>query len=423
MKSQQCVRFSRIAVVFLAVVLMTTGFWMLKQSAPPVVKAQNGLGGPLPNLTPLETTLFNTGDIVFIKLWDARQGFGPVATQLRCNLCHGVPVDGGSSPTLKTLFFGKINNDGSFNPMTEEGGIILQSKTVAKFKPSCVLPGEVVPADATIRARHVPPPLFGLGLINSIAEEDIVAQETAELGTQTAGKINWVLDENAELHAGRFGHKAEAATLLQFVAGALQHDIGITNPINPDEDLPQGNPIPQNCDLNPNPEDDGRETLAVAQYVLYLAPSAPGQGDFQHGQDVFNSVGCALCHLPSYTTGPHVQVRKTWDPASFFFSKALSSQPVNLYSDLLLHDMGTKLQDNIPMGSATGRMFRTAPLWGVSVKLANNIGLLHSGISFTVDDAIRKHSSTGSEANAVIGNYTALSPDDQKALIDFVSSL
>jgi CxxC motif-containing protein (DUF1111 family) len=421
MKNLRSVRLSRIVVV-VAVALMTTGFWMLQHTAPAVASAQTGLGDHLPDLTSMEITLFTTGKIVFDKPWDAREGFGPVATQLRCNLCHGTPVDGGSSPTLKTTFFGKTNGDGSFNPMLDEGGIVLQTKTVAKFKPSCVLPGEIVPSDATFRARHVPPQLFGLGLINSIPEADISAN-AVDKGLGIHGMVNTVPDENGVPHVGRFGHKAEDATLLQFVAGALQLDIGITNPINPNEDLPQGQPIPQNCDLTQNLEDDGRQMLAAFQYVLYLAPSPPIQGDFQHGQDLFNSVGCALCHLPSYTTASHVSVRKIWDPPQFFLSKALSSQPVILYSDLLLHDMGQGLDEGIQMGQATGRMFRTAPLWGVSVKLANNVGLLHSGISLTVDDAIHKHSSTGSEANQVISNYTALSPSDQADLIAFVNSL
>jgi CxxC motif-containing protein (DUF1111 family) len=322
---------------------------------------------------------------------------------------------------LKTLFFGKTDPGGAFNPLLNEGGTILQTKTVSQFKPGCVLPGEVVPLDATIRAKHVPPPLFGLGLVNSILDADILAN-AVDKGMGIHGVANMVDDENHNLRVGRFGHKSEAATLLQFVAGALQHDMGITNPVSPDEDLPQGQPIPRNCAISREPNDDGTEMLAAFQYVLYLAPSAPGEPNI-NGQALFTSVGCALCHIPSFTTGPMIQVPKKWQDGSHFFSKALSNQPVNLYSDLLLHDMGTNLQDGIPMGSATSRQFRTAPLWGVSVKLANSIGLLHSGIALTVDDAIRRHNGPGSEANQVIGNYTALSPSDQADLIAFVSSL
>ena len=416
----------RISIVLVASVLMTTGFWILKQSSSPSVRAETEtvLGDPLPNLTLLEQTLFDSGDVSFVKLWDAREGMGPVATQLRCNGCHGTPVDGGSSPTLRTTFFGKIDDQGNFDPMLSEGGPVLQTKTVGKFKPSCPLPGEVIPADATIRARHVPPMLFGLGLVDSIPDADILANAVSK-GMGIQGKPNMVDDENGVHRVGRFGHKSEDATLLQFVAGALQHDMGITNPINQVEDLPQGQPIPDQCAVADEPNDKGRDTFGTFHYVLYLAPNTPGTPN-PNGQTLFNSVGCALCHIPTFMTGPMVQVPV--DGTRKIYSKALSSQQVNLYSDLLLHDMGTKLQDGVYMGDpdgsgANGRQFRTAPLWGTSAKLLGNIGLLHNGLALTVDAAIRAHQSGGSEANQVIDNYIVLSPQDQADLIAFVSSL
>ena len=296
--------FRRIGIVLVAVALMTTGFWMLKQSSSPSVKAETGCAGRSASQPhSARNHALRQRRWCFIELWDAREGMGPVATQLQCNRCHGTPVDGGSSPTLKTTFFGKTDDLGNFDPMLDQGGITLQTKTVGKFKPSCPLPGEVIPVDATIRARHVPPMLFGLGLVDSIPDADILAN-AVDKGMGIHGTANMVDDENGDLRVGRFGHKSEGATLLQFVAGALQHDMGITNPINPDEDPPQGlQNIPPECLVDTEPNDDGREMLAAFQYVLYLAPNTPGPPN-PNGQDLFTSPAAHFATSPALPPAP-----------------------------------------------------------------------------------------------------------------------
>ena len=411
-----------VAIVVAAILLMTAGFWMLSQSSPAVVKAQTGLGGPLPNLTSLETTMFNSGLSVFIRRWDSVHGLGPVFTNTACSLCHASPTVGGASIT-KNTFFGTINPDGSFNPLTNEGGMFLQPFSIQRFTPGCVLRGEVVPTDATVRARHLTPEVFGMGLIDSIPDDDIRAQ-AIDKGMGIQGIVSEIVDEKGQLRVGKYGYKAQFATVMQIAASALHHDIGITNPVpNEDaEDLPQGLPIPPACIVASELNDDGSNLMAIFHYVMYLAPNTPGTGN-TNGQTLFNSdaTGCYKCHNPTYTTGPKIAMPLHWGDPTTIFSKALSSQPVNLYSDLLLHDMGARLSDGLPLtSSATATMFRTTPLWGLSTRISNGFGLLHDGRTTSVDSAIRAH---GGEATQSITLYKGLAVQDQNDLIAFISSL
>jgi CxxC motif-containing protein (DUF1111 family) len=412
-----------LAIVVAAIVLMTAGFWMLVQPSPAVVKAQTGLGSPLPNLTSLETTMFNSGMAVFIKRWDSVHGLGPVFTNTACSLCHATPAPGGASIT-KNTFFGTINQDGTFNPLTNEGGMFLQPFSIQRFTPGCVLRGEVVPADATVRAKHLVPEVFGMGLIDSIPDADII-NNAVDKGMGIFGTVNYVLDENGVSRPGKYGYKAQFATVMQISASALHHDIGITNPVTGEdtEDLPQGNPIPVGCQKDPRLNDDGTNLMAIFHFVMYLAPNLNPDPPNLNGQTLFNSetLGCYKCHTPTYTTGPQIRVPLRWPPTGqTILSKALSSQQVNLYSDLLLHDMGGSLGDGLPLGQSSGTQFRTTPLWGLKSRIANNFGLLHDGRTTSVSTAILAH---GGEATASINGFILLSVSDQNDVIAFISGL
>jgi CxxC motif-containing protein (DUF1111 family) len=376
------------------------------------VKADSTLGGPIPNLTSLETTLFNTGVVEFNKIWDPTMGLGPVYTQSACTGCHRAPVVGGVSGGTVTVF-GKTNSDGTFNPLSEEGGPFLQPQSITKFQKACTLSGEVVPADATIVSARLTLPLFGDGLINSITEADILSN-AVDKGMGVHGTPNMVPDENGEIHVGRFGRKAQFADLLQSTSNAFSDDLGITTPLLPTENLPQGQPIPPNCLHGPNPNDNGKELYAAALYMEYLAPPVPGTGN-SNGQALFSSVGCALCHLPSYTTAPAVNVQISID-GRIIQSRALSSQPVNLYSDLLLHDLGAVDGDGVPQGEASATQWRTAPLWGLGLR--NHF--MHAGTAMSLQDAIAAH---GGEASTVVGNFNALRSTDRQDLLAFLQSL
>ena len=410
------VRFQRWLVVAAVGVLAVVGYWMTTQASTEVVSAAPVLGGPLPKLTSLENNMFTQGKFPFNKSWDFVQGLGPVFTQIGCQFCHSSPVLGGNS-TQRTTFFGSINPDGSFNPLANEGGILLQKQTIQMFRSNCKLKGEKIPADATVVATHQPPPLFGMGLIDNIPDAAILAN-AIDKGQGIHGVANMVPDENGALRVGRFGLKSEFATLVQAAAEAEGHDLTVTNPIVPDEDLPQGRAIPANCSNGAEPNDPGTQMIGIYHFLLYMAPNTPGTPN-QNGRALFKSTGCALCHTPSYITGQNVIVPVVWKGRTIQ-STALSGKAAQLYSDLLLHDMGPTLADGLPMGLATGSMFRTAPLWGLSVKLSTGNGLMHDGRVTDAASAIQAH---GGEATQVISNFNALSPQDQADLIAFISSL
>jgi CxxC motif-containing protein (DUF1111 family) len=152
-----------------------------------------------------------------------------------------------------------------------------------------------------------------------------------------------------------------------------------------------------------DPEDDGEGVTAFTNFMTFLAP-APRRAitaQVQHGEDVFHQIGCASCHVPTMTTGPHA-------------IPALSTQPVHLFSDLLLHTIGTG--DGIVQGAATGAEFRTAPLWGLSRRTR----FLHDGRAKTVQDALLRHSD---EAQRALTGFVGLSRADHDALLAFLGSL
>jgi CxxC motif-containing protein (DUF1111 family) len=407
-----------VALFAVAATLLTN----LGQTQPAHVKAQTTLGGPIAGLTSGQMTHFTIGQTQFNFPWDPVHGLGVVYTQFGCNICHiktnnAGPVSGGfnGNSAFFNTFFGKVNSDGSFNYLTNEGGPLLQKLSVNKFIPGCPLPGEVVPVDATVMSRRMPPALFGDGLIDAIDDATILANAGPK-GFGIDGVPNMVTDYTGKTRVGHFGYKAQEANLMQIVGDAFGHDLGITNPVQPIEDLPQGKSIPLACVKRSVPNDpQGAETVQIFDFLTYLAPVTPGSGN-SNGQTQFNNVGCALCHNPSYPTDPAVMIPS--DLAGHLNGPitALSNQTANLYSDLLLHDMGTGLADKYPMGQATGSQWRTTPLWGLSQRTA----FLHDGRAKDLNTAIQDH---GGEATQVLQNFNALSTQDQADLIAFINSL
>jgi CxxC motif-containing protein (DUF1111 family) len=280
------------------------------------------------------------------------------------------------------------------------------------------------------------PPIYGDSFIDAIPDATILANQSFEASDPTDqslgihGVANMVPDMLGVIRPGRFGFKAFAVTLLQITSFAMTHDLSVTNLAYPVEDLPQGQPIPSGCDLatyHPNDPDfvSGRvaSSRLTSYFPAYLAAPvpAPSTPTALLGQQTFVSIGCAQCHMPSLKTGPNFAVPLDY-PAEIGgtgksrVSAALSNQNANLYSDLLLHDMGLALADGVPEGQATGSQWRTTPLWGLSHKSF----LLHDGRTGDIDTAIDAH---GGESRVVIQNYNALSPTDKANLLEFLHSL
>jgi CxxC motif-containing protein (DUF1111 family) len=216
----------------------------------------------------------------------------------------------------------------------------------------------------------------------------------------------------------RFGWKAQNKSLLLFSGEAYNVEMGISNELFPTERVET-----PNCLYASHPNSvtnlEGQTAIdslsAIEKFSIFmrlLAPPRPsadtpgGSASIANGRAVFNTVGCTACHTPSFTTGNSA-------------TAALRNKPVNLYSDLLVHDMGDGLADGISQGQAGPSEFRTAPLWG----LGQRIFFLHDGRASDLIDAIRAHQSTGSEANAVVGSFQNLSENQKQDLLNFLRSL
>jgi len=210
-----------------------------------------------------------------------------------------------------------------------------------------------------------------------------------------------------------------------FAGEAYNVEMGVTNQL-----FPQERDETPGCVLNATPEDTDNFTPpppaastavlsdieAFADFMRMLAPPvpAPSAPSTVSGRAVFDQVGCVHCHTPMFTTGKAIASGSSTSP-----SKALSNQPVNLFSDLLVHHMGRGLADGITQGGAGPDEFRTAPLWGIGQR----VFFLHDGRTNNLVEAIGAHQSPGSEASAVVRHFEKLSVQQQQELIDFLRSL
>ena len=393
-------------VVFMVatgVFILLLAQWRITSQPLSAADSEN-LTNPLPGLTAQEKFDFDAGVEEFTEVETVEEGLGPVFNGKSCAECHAVPSVGGSEPNLgvaRETRIGRLFNgvfdplDGSVSGLNRGGGLLQQR---AINVPGCQLKGEVVPPEATIVSLRNSPPLFGAGLMEAIPEATILANQS------NGGRPNRVFNpDTRQTELGRFGWKAQVATLHQFAGDAYLNEMGITNPSFPKENLPQGEPIPPGCDTVPDPEDNGSGVTAFTNFMRFLAPAPrrPVTAQVQRGGEVFSQIGCASCHVPTMMTGPN--------PV-----KALNNQPVNLFSDLLLHDIGTG--DGIVQGEATGSDFRTAPLWGLS----RRDRFMHDGRSKRIEDAILRH---GGEAQNAVNGFGGLSPSDHDALLAFLGSL
>ncbi|HEX6053904.1 MAG TPA: di-heme oxidoredictase family protein [Gemmatimonadaceae bacterium] len=363
----------------------------------------------LPGLTADELAAFARGDAEFERRFSPASGLGPIFNNVACASCHSGDGRGRLANALQRI--GTVDDD----MMRAVGGPQIQDKAI----PGAI--AERLPAGAVVSLR-LPPPVFGVGLIEAIPDAAILANADPDDrdGDGISGRPNWVTPNdyavpNAAppgLRLGRFGRKAQTATLLEQTVEAYHQDMGITSDFQPRENHNPLSTVPiEAADIAVDPEVPPATVQAVVHYLRTLAPPRPGtETDLRReGRELFASVGCASCHVPTLQTGP--------SPIA-----ALSNQPVELYSDLLLHDMGDALADNRPDGGASGREWRTTPLWGLRLMrqfLNGEALLLHDGRARTVEEAILLH---GGEAQRARDAFAALNSAQRRALLDFVES-
>lgn len=366
---------------------------------------------PVEGLTVAEQAAFVRGDMEFGRRFSPATGLGPVFNNVSCASCHS--GDGRGRIENSLVRIGSLADDF----LTPLGGPQIQDKAIAGAH------AEQVPDGVAVSVR-LPPPVFGAGLIEAIPDATLLAlaDETDANGDGVSGRPNWTASHEYVPPAepgggtgqriGRFGRKAQTPSILQQVVEAYHQDIGVTSEFRPQEN---GNPLSPlaagNGDPAGDPEVPNATVLAVVHYLRTLAPPSPGAETPSRtaGRALFASVGCAQCHVPTLTTGPHAIA-------------ALDRKPVTLYSDVLLHDMGDALADNRPDGGASGNEWRTTPLWGLRLMrqfLNGDAFLMHDGRARTVEAAILLHAGEALRARTA---FSALTTAQRAALLDFVES-
>jgi len=435
----------------------------LAQATDPGVRQAATDNGPPPALAGLsadELNFFQDGlarfssvKVVLSPTGD-NSGLGPRFNSNQCSSCHLQPFIGGSSPAINPLP-AVASADGATNtvpwfivpngPIREarfvsDGGVhdlfVITGRSDAAgcniAQPLFIPAGNGLTGQGGNRniVYRIPTPLLGAGLIEAIPDSAILAN--ARANTFIKGLFGVSGHPNRSGNDGtitRFGWKAQNKSLLLFSGEAYNVEMGISNPLFPQErdETPacQGANLTQGGNLTPNDTATFASTTAAdvlsdmeafVDFMRVLAAPAPAQPttSSQHGRALFTTVGCALCHTPVLNTGAAIANGDESVP-----SAALSNQQAHLFSDLLVHHMGAGLADGLTQGAAGPDEFRTAPLWGVGQR----IFFLHDGRTSNLIQAIRFHASLGSEANLVVWNFSLLSPQDQQHLINFLRSL
>lgn len=362
-------------------------------------------GDPLPGITPTEFSEFRRGLEDFRAVEEAEEGLGPLFNGTGCAVCHNVPAIGGGSP-MTELRGGYRDESGKFHVVG--GTTLFQMFSLPDHRCQAV-----IPIEANVIARRAPIPLFGGGLVEAVPDETLIALEDPfdRDGDGISGRAAIIVDKaTGQSRVGRFGWKAQIATLLTFSGDAYTNEMGITNDVFPEE--PRGGISEarlRECDRLKDPEDSvdprtGKRSIDNFEaFMKFLAPPARGPitDEVSVGEQVFSEVGCASCHVPTLTTGANA-------------SAALNRKPLHLFSDLLLHELGTG--DGIEQGAAEPDEIRTPALWGLRLRRP----LLHDGSAATTSEAIRRH---GGEATRVIQNYNRASEPMRRALLAFLDSL
>ena len=365
------------------------------------------LGEPLAGISSVDLEEFRLGLDDFLEVETAEEGLGPAFNGTSCAVCHNVPVVGGGGTIAEIRAAGR-DAQGRPVALSPDGETLFQLFSTPLH--GCQVQ---LPAEAVIIARRIPIPLFGAGLVEAIPDDAILAGADPDDRDRDgiSGRAAIIRDlASGDTRVGRFGWKGQHATLIAFGADAYRNEMGITNDLFREE-LGVGLTADQyrRCDPFPDPEDRvdpatrRRGIDNFASFMRFLSPVGRGDGGplAGQGEQVFNRVGCASCHTPAFTTGPSRE-------------PAFDRRPVPLFSDLLLHDVGTG--DDIPQASALPEEIRTPALWGLRLRRP----LLHDGSAATIEQAIGRHAG---EAEAARRRYEALSPAERQALGAFLRSL
>lgn len=375
------------------------------------LELQPRMGDPVRGLTPDQVADFEAAKIVFNTPLEPADGLGPAFNDRSCANCHAHPAIGGSSVRTVTRFGrAALGPTTPFDPLPTLGGSLLQSQAIS---PSCE---EMIPPEADVTAERSTPHVFGAGLVELIDDADLLLLEANQPpGLNGFAHMVDLVESPGSTRVGRFGWKATVATVTTFSADASVNEIGLTSVFFPTEQAPNGDTtLLATCDSVADPEDvpgmDGKTKIDhfdIVQRFLAPPPQTPKGG--MTGELVFETIGCAGCHVNQpFISGP--------SPVA-----ALSGVAFKPYTDFLVHDMDT-LGDGIVQGAAQETMLMTRGLWGLHARESfNHDGAATGGIlEDNLREAIERHAG---EAQAARDAFVALSPLEQDQLIAFLGSL
>ncbi|MGE0788216.1 MAG: di-heme oxidoredictase family protein [Sandaracinaceae bacterium] len=419
--------------------------------------SRNAFGHPAPDVDSMRRQEFLVGNSFFTDAWvtapgsvDSRDGLGPVFNSAACAGCHArdgrgsVPDDGDElESALVRISVPGEDAQGGPAPVPGYGGQIQphgiagvpgeatvrvrwedvpgtfdDGTAYTLHRPTIEITDEAfgaLPAD-TLFSLRTAPATFGLGLLECVPEAQILEREDPDDldGDGVRGRANRPFDVALGAPAlGRFGWKANQPSLSQQDRGAFLGDMGLTSDLFPDAECAEGQTECAMATSGGDPEVSAQIADRVDFYVRLLAPPARrdiGASEVQRGRDLFFAFGCETCHRATMTTA-------TCDGLP-----ELSDQRIHAFTDLLLHDMGEELGDGRPDFLATGREWRTPPLWGLGLTevVSGHERMLHDGRARGASEAILWH---GGEAEAAREAYRTAPADDRAALIAFLRSL
>ena len=429
---------------------------------------QNAFSLPSANLSPVRRLDFSVGNSFFRSPWviapsttTARDGLGPLFNTNACQNCHikdgrGHPPEAGDTNAVSMLVRLSIPDNPAFADLIQRNGVLPEPNYGGQLQdmanPGVTPEGKVrVEYDAlTVKFRdgtavelrqptlritqlgygpmhpethvsaRIAPPMIGLGLLEAIADEAVLANADPDdrNGDGISGRANWVWDDaQQKVVMGRFGWKAGQPNLNQQNVHAFSGDMGLTTSLRRFDDC---TPAQTDCLAAPNgngpdgePEVSDNILRLVEFYTRNLGVPARRNVDDPQvltGKNLFFQAGCQQCHVPSFKTRA--------DAAE----PELANQEIRPYTDLLLHDMGDGLADNRTEFQATGREWRTPPLWGLGLTAAVNghTQMLHDGRARNALEAILWH---GGEAQAAQRQVLAFNAEQREALLAFLNSL
>src|SRR5215813_691942 len=350
---------------------------------------------------------FDADRAIFEEREEIDEGLGPLYNATACSDCHQNPVTGAISQ-ITELRAGHFNG---VNFVDHPGGSLINDRAIDANIQERVLGGNEV------RTFRTSLNTLGDGFIEAI-DSNVLAGIPAGQGAQAGTFIQVPVNEaNNAVRGARFGWKNQHASLVSFSADAYLNEMGITSPLQPNENTRNGVSVAA-FDAVPDPEDNGDDVAAFARFMR--ATKAPPRdaalaatADAIAGSNLFNAIGCAICHVRNFTTVPAGTVI---NHGAFTVPAAIGNKTFHPFSDFLLHNVGTG--DGIVQngGQGTRNQMHTPALWG----MRSRDRLMHDGETLTRNEAILRHAG---QATAIINNYNLLSDTQKNQLILFLNTL